>query len=83
MTRLTDREARLLARYGEILSVRDLAEVYKYASPASVRRAHEQGHLPVPLYKFPTRRGLYALTRDVANSFDSLLLCEPHQQAAQ
>lgn len=70
-----DRESRLIALYGELLSVKDLVKVFKYSSPASVRRAHDQGLLPVPLYKFPTRRGLFAMPDEVAAAIAQMEQC--------
>ena len=45
---------------------KDIAEVFKYSSPSSVRKAHELGHLPVKLRKFPARRGYFATAHSVA-----------------
>jgi len=63
-----ERKQRLIAQYGEILSVKEIAEVFKYSSPSSVRKAHELGHLPVKLKKFPERRGQYATASSVAHA---------------
>ena len=68
----SEREQRLIAQYGEILSVKELAEVLKYASPASVRKAHELGHLPVKLRKFKHRRGFFATAKSVAAAIAEL-----------
>ena len=37
-----------------------------YPSAASLRQAYYQQRLPVPVFKIPRRRELFALTRDVA-----------------
>ena len=71
-TALSDREKRLITQYGEILSVKDLAEVFKYSSPGSVRKAHELGHLPVKLKKFENRRGFFATAKSVAAAIAQL-----------
>lgn len=63
---LSEREQRLITQYGELLSVKEIAEVFKYSSPASVRKAHELGHLPVKLRKFQNRRGFFATAKAVA-----------------
>lgn len=64
--------SRIRAKYGEILTVNELAEVLRYASGASVRKAHSAGRLPVPLKKFPNRRGLFATAESVAAALDEL-----------
>jgi hypothetical protein len=66
------REKRLLERYGELLTASDLAEVLKYSSDAAVRKAHAAGRLPVPLRRFPNRRGLFATVESVAAAISRL-----------
>jgi len=68
-------EARLFAEYGELLSVKDLVRILKYSSPGSLRSAHEQGLLPVSLYKFPGRRGLFAKVDEVAEAITLSMMC--------
>ncbi len=69
---ISDREQRLISLYGEILSVKELAQVFKYSSPGSVRKAHELGHLPVKLKKFRNRRGFFATAKSVATAIAQL-----------
>lgn len=66
------REKRLRDKYGELLTVSELAEVLRYSSGASVRKAHAAGRLPVSLQKFPHRRGLFATAESVANALDQM-----------
>jgi len=66
------RENRLRNKYGELLTVDELAEVLRYSSGASVRKAHAAGRLPVALRKFPNRRGLFATTESVAEALDQM-----------
>ena len=44
---------RLLKKYGELLTLEDVAEVFKYKTIGAVRKAHARDVLPVSLYKFP------------------------------
>jgi hypothetical protein len=56
------RTQRVLARYGELLTLDDLAAILKYPSPQAVRKAHARGRLPVRLFRLPNRRELFAST---------------------
>ena len=69
---IQSRENRLRNKYGELLTVDELAEVLRYSSGASVRKAHAAGRLPVVLRKFPNRRGLFATTESVAQALDQM-----------
>jgi len=71
MTQLS-REQRLLEKYGEVLTPADLAEVLRYSSDAAVRKAHAAGRLPVPLRRFPNRKGLFATVESVAAAISQL-----------
>ena len=57
----------LLEHYGMLLSVEDLARLFKYPSAEAVRRAHYSGRLPVKLRSFPDRRGLFVTALEVAD----------------
>jgi hypothetical protein len=61
-------------RYGEILSLDQVAEFYRYPSIPSVRKAHQRGTLPVALHRFPGKAGFFAKATDVAESVD-LMVC--------
>lgn len=69
---INSREKRLVDKYGELLTAADLAEIFRYASAASVRKAHSAGRLPVDLHKFPHRRGLFATAESVAKALNQL-----------
>jgi hypothetical protein len=56
------RTQRVLARYGELLTLDDLAAILKYPSPQAVRKAYARGRLPVRLFRLPNRRELFAST---------------------
>ncbi len=67
------RELALRERYGELLTLADIAEVFRYPSEQAVRRAHSRGLLPVELVRFPgRRRGWFATARTVAALLDEL-----------
>lgn len=62
----------LIAHYGLLLSVDDVARLFKYASGESVRKAHAAGRLPVALCRLPERRSLFATAFDVADALGRL-----------
>ena len=66
------REQEIRARYGEILTVGDLAEILKYPSAQALRKAHSRGRLPIKLLRFPNRKGYFATAKMVAEVLDSL-----------
>lgn len=59
-------------RYGELLSLAEVATVFKYKNVFSARRAFSRGNFPVPLYRFPSKHGWYAKTIEVAQCIDRL-----------
>lgn len=63
----------LRMRYGELLTLEDIAEVFKYPSIDAVRKAKSRGTLPVKLYRFPNKNGFYARVSDVAVSIECML----------
>jgi len=64
-------------KYGELLSLDDVAEIFKYNSVAAVRKAHSRGTLPVHLYRFPNKSGFYAKSDEVADSIEKMILSKP------
>ena len=66
------RESHLVARYGELLSLQELADLLKYPSKQALRQAHRRGALPVQLIRMPNRRGWFAATRRIAAFLDEL-----------
>ncbi|WP_288131582.1 hypothetical protein [Microbulbifer sp.] len=75
MTRIEvdERLCALRSKYGELLSLEDIAEVFKYPSIEAVRKAKSRGTLPVKVYRFPNKNGFYARANDVALSINSML----------
>lgn len=59
-------EQDLLARHGPLLSGEALLHALGYTSVDAFRQAKSRGTLPVPTFGLPHRRGVFALTRDVA-----------------
>ena len=55
------------SRYGELLSLSEVATILKYDSVGAVRKAHSRKTLPVKLYKIPKKAGQYAKAIDVAS----------------
>lgn len=58
----------VVAHYGMLLSVGDVARLFKYKDPEAVRKAHRAGTLPVSLKAFPDRRGLFVTAFEAANA---------------
>lgn len=70
-----NREAWLLDRFGEVMSLDDLAYVLKYSSVAAIRKAHARGTLSVDLRRLPNRAKWFACTRDVAECLNNAFEC--------
>lgn len=66
------REERLRDKYGELLSLEEVAEAFGAKSSHSIRRACESGRLPVELIRVPFRRGVFASVRDVAHAMETI-----------
>lgn len=75
----------LSRQYGPLLSGRDLALVLGLPSPEALRQAFKRGHVPIPVFSLPHRRGKFALTRDAAAWLSSMRNApsgSPRQSAA-
>lgn len=59
-------------KYGELLTLDEVAKVLKYKSIGAVRKAHARGTLPVKLYRFPNKAGFYALAHEVAECIETV-----------
>jgi hypothetical protein len=64
--------AELELRHGSLLGGAELQRALGFRSGAAFRQAHHRGVLPVAVFAIPSRRGRYALTRDVARWLASL-----------
>lgn len=69
---MNQRADELSQQYGELLTTEDIAKILRYPSAEAVVKAHLRGALPVPLAKFPHRRGWYATVEVVAECLDGL-----------
>ena len=72
-TQKTERLNASRQRYGEILSLDQVAEFYRYPSIQAVRKAYQRGRLPVALHKFPGKAGFFAKATDIAESLDGMV----------
>jgi hypothetical protein len=70
MVTKTARAAALRGRFGDLLTLSDLAVVLRYPSVWAIRKARSRGQLPVPLIQMPPRRQWFATPEAVAE-----LLC--------
>lgn len=59
-------EQSLHERHGPMLSGAALYRALGFPTAAAMRQAVSRGRVPVPLFDIETRRGRFALTRDVA-----------------
>ena len=57
----------LLRLHGPLLGGEPLASALGHRTAASLRQARRRGHVAVPLFMVPNRRGWFALTQDVAD----------------
>jgi hypothetical protein len=79
MVTQAQREAALRERFGDVLTLSDLAIVLRYPSVGAIRKARWRGQLPVPLVQMPPRRGWFATAESVA---ELLCILEQKQQPA-
>jgi hypothetical protein len=61
-----EREAELRERYGDLLTLSDLAAVLRYPSLGALKKARSRGLLPLTLVQMPPRREWFATTEAVA-----------------
>jgi hypothetical protein len=57
----------LESRHGPLLGGSALVAALGLASAAALRQARRRGHVAVAVFTLPKRRGVFALTRDVAD----------------
>lgn len=63
---ISDFEASLRERFGDLLTLPDVAAVLRYRSVGALRKANKKGLLPVRLIEMPPRRGLYVTVHAMA-----------------
>lgn len=61
-------------KYGVLLTLEEVAEVFRYKTVAAVRKAHSRKTLPVPLYRFEGRSGYFARADEVAACLENMNL---------
>jgi hypothetical protein len=72
MATKAERAAALRDRFGDLLTLSDLALVFRYPSVGAIRKARSRGQLPVPLVQMAPRRGWFATAEAVAELLCSL-----------
>ncbi len=68
-----------IKKYGMLLTLEDVAEVFKFKTIGAVRKAHARGVLPVNLYRFPNKTGFYAKVEDISESIEKMEMSKPVQ----
>jgi len=66
------REQLLIERYGEILTLAEVAQVMRYPSAAALRKARARHRLPFELFKLPNRRGWFVTARTLASALSKM-----------
>lgn len=56
----------MVARYGLLLTGKDLLQCLGFKNAAALRQARFRGHIGVPIFSLPNRKGVFAKTKDVA-----------------
>lgn len=78
MATKAERERTLRERFGEVLTLSDLAAVLRYPSVSAIRKAKSRGRLPIALVQMPPRRGWYATAGSVAEFLCALDESQSH-----
>jgi len=73
-------EAKMMEKYGPMITGKDLAAVLGFSSTSALRQADLDGRIPIPIFSPEFRRGKSALTSDEAvrvksyiSHFDSVI----------
>ena len=56
----------LMEKYGPLMTKKDLVRVLSYASEEAFDRSLQRKQLDLKLVRLPSRRGVFAMSRDVA-----------------
>lgn len=70
----SERLIHLRQKYGDLLTIDEVADVLRYKTVAAVRKAHSRKTLPVALYRFKGRAGYFARAEEVAKSIENMNL---------
>ncbi len=66
----------LREKYGQLLTIEEVAEVLRYRTVAAVRKAHARKTLPISLYRFNGRSGYLARADEVAACIEKMGLSQ-------
>ena len=72
MTVSTDLRESLTQRYGQLLTLEEVAQVLRYPSIQAARKAHSRGQLPIRMFRMGPRRGLFASAGALADYLSRL-----------
>lgn len=67
----------LREKYGQLLTIEEVAEIFRYKTVAAVRKAHARKTLPINLYRLKGRSGFFAHVEDVAECIEKMKLSSP------
>lgn len=70
--RCSELERQLLATYGSVLTLAEIARVFRYPTTQAAQKANARGRLPVVLSKMAHRRKWFASARSVAEALARL-----------
>jgi len=59
-------ESQLMDRYGPILTGDALRKSLGFSSMAALRQATSRNKMPIPVFRLKDRKGVFALTTDIA-----------------
>jgi hypothetical protein len=60
----------MIARHGPLLTGHELFQSLGFRNAAAFRQARLRGHVDVPVFSLPNRKGVFAKTRDIAAWLD-------------
>jgi hypothetical protein len=68
----SDRLAYFRKKYGELLTIEEVAEVLRYKSVSAVRKAHSRKKIPIKLYRLHGRSGYLARVEEVVECIEKM-----------
>lgn len=77
MCQVDNRIEAIRDKYGELLTLENVAELFKYNTVGAVRKACNRGTLPINLYKFPNKAGLFAKAEEAAKAIEEMIVYKP------
>ena len=67
-------EALLRDKYGELLTLEEVAGILRYKSISAARKALSRKTFPVPMYRFKGRSGYFAKVEEVSEAIENMIL---------